>query len=367
MALFHGNLFSTEEGSLQKFDFRTQEWRTLEIPGSGNCDLFTVAGHLFATDNNSIFEISYDGQARILASTRRRPSTSALDSFENLGFRSPLGWGRSSPPELFSGPNQTTYADIGKKIFNWTGTDWREVLNLNISLPPEIFGNAVLFRSIPSYGSDDDAKLWIWDGNASTPELVLLDRPQPHPGIFNSRREPSEDTKPAHPFWKPLAGEYLTRSAATFYRSNLYFIIDHCTVTNAAGHPEVLEKDGYHAKLVCLSRDLDEPIVVPLKFNVELGTPPLKSLNERNESWTAMDPSSLDTIMHFSHDTLFLSQRDTPGIWAIPFPEIDSAVESQKNVLAARMALEKNGQWPRWSTRAKCWRSCVRGYLPNMI
>jgi hypothetical protein len=310
--------------------------------------LFTVAGHLFATDENTILEITDGGQGtRILASTRRRPAESTLDSLDNLGSPSPIAGGKPSPPELFSVPDHSICANIGNKVFSWDGNDWHEFPAPNLSQPPEIFQDAILFRSIPSFGSDNPANLWIWETNQPAPELALSDNPRPHPGIisfhqpgvFNPVYKPGDQT--AHPLWKSPVGDYLTDSAATFYQTSLYFFIDHCMVTNVSGRWTVAGKNGYHAQLVCLIRNVSEPIIVPLKFDLDRGQPPLKNLGEEIEPWLAFNPSALATSMYFSHKTLFLSQRNTPGLWAIPISEIESAVSAQKQLQCAKQAQAK--------------------------
>lgn len=345
MILFQGNLFSCGEGRLQKFDFRQRQWQNLEIPERGSYDLFAVAGHLLATDANTILEIIGGGNGtRILASTRRRPVKSALDSLDNLGSPSPLGGGRPLPPELFSVSDHSIYANIGSKIFSWDGNDWHELSTPNLSQLPEIFQDAVIFRSMPSFGSDDPANLWIWLKNQSAPELALSDKPKPHPGVinfhapgsFNPMHKSGDQT--VHPLWKSPVDEYLMDSAITFYQSNLYFFVDHCAITNMSGQWTVIEENGYHAQLVCLSRDVSEPIMVPLKFDLNRGQPPLKSLGEKIEPWLTFNRSALATAMYFSHNTLFLSQRNTPGIWAIPTSEIELAVEKQKQILLVKQA-----------------------------
>ena len=98
-----------------------------------------------------------------------------------------------------------------------------------------------------------------------------------------------------------------------------------------------MEKGGYQAELVCLSRGLNEPVVVPLKFNDNNGQPPLINLHERSDLISPI-------WMFFSGDTLFLGQPETPGIWAIPISEIESAVEKQKQILLARMPLKQDNQ-----------------------
>ena len=274
MALFHGDLFSCENGPFQKFNFQKREWQKLEIPEQESYDLFTVAGHLFATDENTILEITDGGQGtRILASTRRRPAQSALDLLDNLGSPSPLAGGKPLPPEVFSVSDHSICASIGNKILSWDGNDWHEFPAPNISQPPEIFQEAVIFHSIPSYASDNPANLWIWERNQPAPELALSERPKPPPGIinapgvFNPKHKPGDQI--VHPLWKSQADDYLMRSAVTFYQTNLYFFVDHCIVTNVSGHWTVAEKDGYHAQLVCLSRDVSEPIIVSLKFDLD--------------------------------------------------------------------------------------------------
>jgi len=347
LALFQGELFSSENGPLQEFNFQKREWRNLEIPEQDGYELFTVAGHLFATDDNTILEITDGGRrTRVLASTRRRPVKSALDSLDNLGSPSPFAGGKPLPPELFSISDHSIYADIGNKIFSWDGNDWHELSMLNLSQPPEIFQDAVIFRSIPSYSSDSPANLWIWEKNQPAPELALSDGPKPHPGIINFRPSgginptPTLGDQPSHPLWKSPAGNYLTDWAATFYQTNLYFFVDHCIVTNMFGHWTVAEQNGYHAQLVCLSRKVSRPIIVPLKFDLDHGQPPLKSLGEQIEPELAFRSSALATAMYFSRNTLFLSQRNTPGVWAIPISEIETAIAEQKQARLAGIAQE---------------------------
>ena len=126
------------------------------------------------------------------------------------------------------------------------------------------------------------------------------------------------------------------RSAVTSYKSNLYFFVHHTDVMGADGFYTAMEKDGYHAELVCLSRDLAEPIVVPLKFDVQQA--PLKG--------TAPWENALDWL-HFAGNDLYIGQKDSPsnshslGFWAIPISEIESAVEKQKQILLARMPLKQ--------------------------
>jgi hypothetical protein len=334
--LFNGSFYLSAGGQLQKYDFATKQWKNLEVPGLNNSQLVAVKGRLYAANSESIFEITGpSNDTRILASTRRRPAASTLDSLDTLGSPSPTAGGYPLPPQLFSGPEYSLYASVGNKIFGWDGNDWREILTMNISQVPEIFQDAVIFRS----GSMlDPANLWIWAKNQSAPELCLHDKPKPHPQLNLGRDNPDNQT--ARPLWKSPDGDYLTSAAAMFYKSNLYFFVDHGVVTNDSGHWTVAERNGYHAKLVCLSRDLAEPIVVPLKFDLQRGQPPLKSLGEKlGQSRAPWDTSP--SWIFFAEDTLYIGQADTLGIWTVPISEIETAVTIQKQQLLAKASQEK--------------------------
>jgi Ca2+-binding EF-hand superfamily protein len=332
--LFKDELYLSVADEIHKCDLSTRQWETLSISGQNNSRLFAVDGHLYAANGETIFEITDDGKStHILASTRRRPAVSALDSLDDLGS-----------PILFSGLNQSLCASVGNKIYSWDGNDWREILTVNISQPPEVFEDGVVFRSSPSYGSDEPASLWIWKKDQSAPELCLLDKPKRHTGIINSPfRKLNNQNLP--PRWQSLDNEYLTSSSATFFKSNLYFFVDHVVVTNVAGRWTVSEEDGYHAKLVCLSQDSSEPIVVPLKFDTNLGQPPLKSLGEKFEQAPWLTGS---TWMYFAGDALYIGQPDSPTIWTIPVSGVEVAIATQKRILltqtAQAMAATKQAQ-----------------------
>jgi hypothetical protein len=143
-----------------------------------------------------------------------------------------------------------------------------------------------------------------------------------------------------NPLWKLPEGDSFADSAATFFKSNLYLYIDHAIVTNVSNRWMVAENDGYHAKLICLSRDLHEPIVVPLKFDLERGRPPLKSLGQGH--FLLPWEKACSTWMHFAGDTLYISQPDTPGIWGIPVSEVEAAVTAQKALLLKKAAQVSN-------------------------
>jgi len=326
LELFQGELYLKVGSQIQKYDSNTKQWEVLNVPAKISSVLFAINGRLFVVSDESIFEITDGGKGtHILASTRRRPAASALDSLDSLGS-----------PILFLGTNNSVCTSIGNKVFNWNGNDWHELFTLNFSQPPEVFQDTIIFRSI-----GDPANLWIWEKNQFAPELALSDGPKPHPdvsppGFFSPMHKSSDQTE--HPLWKSPGGDYLTDSAVTFYKSNLYFFVDRCIVTNVSGHWTVAEKNGYHAELVCLSRDFSEPIVVPVKFDLESGQPPLKSLGEKMER---ISPEISATWMSFVGDALYVGHPNIPGIWTIPISEVETAIAVQKQTQLIKLVKKR--------------------------
>jgi hypothetical protein len=336
--LFRGDLYSCLDGPLEKYSFQAGEWRNLEIPVQGKFDLFAVNDRLFGANSDSIFEIKDDGNISILASTRRRPAVTILDSLDDFGTSS-IWSGGFSPPELFSSADGSLCASIEQKIYRWDGNDWHDILTLNISRSPEIFDDAVIFRHFSSFGPDDLGLLWIWNKGQSSPELCLADKPRPNPGIMTSPyRMP--DNQDLRPLWRSLDNEYLASAPAISYQTNLYFFVEHADVTNSNGQWIVVDKDGYDAKLVCLSREIAGPIALPLKFDAGQGQLPLKILGEKI-SIMPMDSPILDTILHFSGEKLFFSEQDIGGVWEISVSNIESAMAAQKQIFSAQLAGQK--------------------------
>lgn len=324
--LFHHHMYSSMDGSIKEFDFAQREWRQV-LSNNGN-NLFSVAGRLYSAGPDVILELSDGGTTRILASTRRVPAVTSLDSLQSF-----------DSPQLYAGPDQSLCASIGNHVYRWDGSDWHEILNMDISRPPEIFDDSIIFRAIGRFGSDDRSSLWLWDKSQSEPKLCLSDKPKPHPGINNPAssnqrfpwlRQPAHQVQPTHPQWESLPDDYLTSSPVTVYNSNLYFFVDHADVTNSGPHWMAVEKNGYHAKLVCLARNSATPTVVPLNFDTTRGQPPLTALGKRIAPWLMFKSGALDVILQFSGDSLYLVARNTPGVWAIPISELDSAIAVQR-------------------------------------
>jgi len=323
--LFDDSLFLSFSGQIHKYDFKTGQWQILDFPGQKQSKLFAIEGHLYAANDETILEITDGGKAtRLLASTRRRPAASALDSIDSFGS-----------PVLFSSSNYLLCANIGSKIYGWDGKDWHEIITLDNLNSLEPIEDGFIFRST-------QGNLWVWQKNQSAPDLWLSDAPKPQPGVRNNGLNQTNNP-PLHPLGKSPADVPLTGCVATFFKSNLYFLVDHTIVTNQPGARTVVDKDGYNVRLVCLSRDCPEPLVVPLKFDSKL---------MRHVIRLGQSSLSKSTWMHFSGENLYIGQADTWGMgyistdtiaeadklgyWTIPISEIEANIAAQKPAMLAK-------------------------------
>ena len=131
------DLFISDEAQVRHFNLETRLWRTLTIPEVGDSELFAVHSRLLAANVHSIIEILDGGNAtRILASTRRYPAVSELDT--QGGFASPT---------LFAGPGNLVRAHFGTNIYSWLGDNWRhDEATLSRSIPEPFEGGVLLTR-----------------------------------------------------------------------------------------------------------------------------------------------------------------------------------------------------------------------------
>lgn len=132
-----------------------------------------------------------------------------------------------------------------------------------------------------------------------------------------------------HPLVKSRNEDHLAGSGATFFNSDLYCLVDHTSAAFVSGRWTATEKDRYNAELVCLRRDFQEPLVIPLKFDLEqIHHVPLPGTQQ-----TVLPQS---TWMDFADGNLYIGQSESPGIWVIPIVDIKNGIAAQKQALLAK-------------------------------
>lgn len=345
--LWHGEIFTSNGGQLSKYDDASRTWRTLELPQSDNCELFTVNGHLYTADTNSIIEILDDGNAtQIVARNRRQPPVSNLDT-EYLGT-----------PILFPGRNHSLRLSTGTKVFTLNENRWQEDFALAWTpFQPEICDGGILFRDVePTYQS---VRLYLLSTEGDTSELCLFQNPSKALMATRIGRPNPNRLRNPDPLWKLPADLSLLALPAALQESNLCVLIDHSEaqdIVNERQHVitgrKILPKNGYHAELLWFSRGLPSPQHIFLKFDSTDGCPPVTG---NNRSLYPMPPSAPQSWLLSANDVLIFGLENArgfvpvggsgmspmdckPGVWLVALSRIEPSIAVQRQIQLADQA-----------------------------
>ena len=247
-------------------------------------------------------------------------------------------------------------------IYTWEHDGWQKAMPLSPPPPDqqpiEGLEEGFLYRTeSPLY-----ADVWVWENGRPAPELWLHDnlktvgqavggsvnylRPSgSNPGgfteIVNGLKVGTRHNDLFTPRNQAPLHDYLAGTVATFYKSRLFFLVDHSEQTNNAGSWTLVAKDGYNVRLFCVSSALGPPVEVPLNLDLSQeqpswGYPPL--LPRRQE---LINPF---TWMRFVGDNLYIGQDYTLGVWVIPISKIEAAIDAQKQILLAKTRQEEEAK-----------------------
>ncbi|EEF57910.1 CsgG/HfaB family protein [Pedosphaera parvula] len=323
---FNGALYISDWEGIKRYDSRTMEWEDLHLPEARLCQLFAMGGRLYASSDDSIFEILDQGHStRLLASIRRRPEITLLDSLESL-----------DKPVLFPGPGKTVRTSVNGSIYSWDGQAWNRSLSLKLNKGPEDFADGTLLRFVPLSGA---AQIWFlphaetnavfcWQERVGNPYLRPATTGEPQTNVASAPK----------PFWKPKPGVQIAQGACVAINTNLYFFQEDCGVTNLSGHMTAVERNGHHGFLFCLNPEVQDPLSIPLKFDTEHGAVPSSTLFRRAPRMGLTFPW-MATIA----GKLVIGHGSLPGIWVIPQTQIDAAIarDMQDNQSRRREAEKK--------------------------
>lgn len=330
--LWRGEAFTSDGGHIKKYDAVKKAWQVLEISDMGNCELFAVNGQLYAATPNLIVEILEGGtRTHILASNRRQPPVSALDT-ENLGT-----------PALFTGPGRSLRAAAGNKIVAWDGENWRTVCPApQAPMPPVISDDGIVFLAD---GWNAPAGIWRLATESDRVEFCLGQ--EARRGIGAAGSSPDKDSKPA---WKLPPEFSLPRLPTASRGPDLYLMADHAKSQDIVNEQEhliigktFLTQNGYHAELLCFASNYPAPQKIFLKFDSEDACLPVTG---DNHPAGFMRPNLPSGWLLFSTNYLFCGRETSDaipsgggdprisepktGVWMISLEQIDTEIARQK-------------------------------------
>jgi Ca2+-binding EF-hand superfamily protein len=342
--LWHRNVYSAFNNQIHKYDSDTKKWEVLAISDGNEYQLLNVNDHLYAANDTTVFEILDEGRStRLMASSRRNPPASALDSL-SLGT-----------PSLFEGPEHSLRIVAESKIFTWNSNDWR--LDCNAPLPKlgvYYFPSGVLFGLS---GNRKFYRVSFLSTNAIAPDTYLAGN-VPTPGF--DLRETS--TPPSKGIWS-VPHSRLDDLAAAPWRSNLLVLQDHSETEpivdsqqNVIVGERILAKGGAHAELQVFSRGAPLPQEVFLKFDSPNAQPPTLGHRAFNP-FTGANASTpvwmmpVDDNLYIGKENPFRMFSPTPlparkaiiyktGVWVLNMQEIQPLIAAQEHKQLGEIAEE---------------------------
>jgi len=307
LEIFENDLYVSDDDAIRRYDVKRKQWQELPFPGQERAQLFAVDKHLYAASPEGIWEILDGGQsAKILASVRRRPAVSRLDSRDNLG-----------KPILFSGKDHSLWAALDGEVLSWDGKDWNPVLKIEDAYRPEIFDGTAFFRVGKTPQSRE---LWRLSPTEPQPVLCLRESRRPLPGAYNAPQASARRNGPApEPLWKSSSGDDLVRNPLTIDGEAIYVVSVPLETTRTGTSDAMRNRPRIEPTLVCLMPEFCEPLIIPIRL--DSGSGPVTALRGLS--------GGVPIWIECSSEYLFIGALTLPGVWALPKAEIQAEIRRQ--------------------------------------
>ena len=310
---WEGDLYIGQWHSIKRFNPALSKWEKLDLPAPGDIRLFVANNKLYGASEESIFEITEHGRsAVVLASNRRRPAVSSLDSAESFG-----------QPALFPGPDGSLRVAFIRRVSAWDGRDWNPVRTPEFDTFDLMNQDIILRRARHM----SPAELWWLPNDQVKPELVWTEPwrdPQGAPAPPFRRGQLDVPLGKAR--WTSTNDLRLANAAFSKYGSALLFLIpnypDH-KVPNTQFVP--VEFEGRHANLVVLDPAFKEPLVIPVKFDIEHGDYPFNA-----SAGTMVNPLGTRPWLAVLKNDLVIGRTEMHGIWIMTRIELDAALDRER-------------------------------------
>ncbi len=304
--IFHNAIYVSDPDAIRHYDLRAKKWNELPFPEQERAQLYVVNDHLYAASSEGIWEILGDGQsAHILASVRRQPAVSSLDSQGSLG-----------KPVLFSGKDHALCAALKGEVFAWGGSDWKPVLTVKDAQVAINSQGTIFFRAIQS---GEPRELWRLSPNETQAALCLRDDQTTLGGMYN--RPMQRGTNDSKPLWKSPRGTAIALNPLALDGSTIY-VISVPSSTSATTRNSGTARNGrsLEANLVCLLPDNREPVTIPIQFDSTAGPVTLPNAGPSRGAGPWVESSATD---------LLIGASGLPGVWILPKSEIQTEIKRQ--------------------------------------
>jgi hypothetical protein len=310
-AWFRDSLYLSDWDTFQRWDPASGKWERLEPAWQDPATLQVIGDRLYGASSNAIVEILDSGRGvRILASNRRRPAASALDTLETFGSA-----------RVIPGPGIGLRARVGGHIHSWDGKDWKTVIER------------------------DDC--WVWPGATDTLVTPPL-RTQPW-AVWRLPHDSTAAVEVSLPYMPPLEPTVDTPRSRTVApsmgtgqdriydlprsrgvvadRGYAYFYQDLSGTRNPAVRYGAIPLGGRHGYLSRVRMDDGRVERVSVLFDNPAGEPPSEVLDGffGGRLW----PNESVWIVFTAQEVIFWKGKML-GIWRIPRADLEGAFEKAR-------------------------------------
>ena len=312
-----GCLYISSENEIRRYVLKEKQWEKLPVPVQGHGRICGIGRRLFLTTDDSILEV-VGTEARILASTRRQPAQTILDTLDGLG----------SPP-LLAGPDGSVRAVIKGSIYELASgnQDWTA-----IPTPPSVrdgtcavFDDGLLLATAPWSRADRPMlELVGLSKSARAPELLLA---QPNASPFSGAPGPlpgqARNSSPAAaPRWPLPKGVYALNHAMCVDGDTLWVLAGPPPARRPVPGPNPEENTPQQAVLFGLEPGQTSALAIGLK----LAAPGARAGGFGLASGLILQPTP---------QGLVVGRPMVPGLWLIPRAELERRREAWRAELRA--------------------------------
>jgi hypothetical protein len=281
--VINGEVFVTGQNVLFKRSRDSRNWTRFPSPERGG-DLWAIGNRLFLTSADSIYEVNpATGEARTLASARRRPSQGILDALPN--------W---TPPILTKGPNGIR-AIISASVYVFDGAQWNA---------------ETAFKNYSAQVAGSD--IFFCNRFMREPGQFLALPPEATAAISLAETEDCDSNPWPHRNW--------AFSRASFEQSRGFRLKTNCALLSFRSSAYLSQKDAPtrgESDLFVFVGESKEPVQIPIQF--EPGRNRFAAVPDAGLPWE---------FIACTDKHIWLRNKKNPGIWRLPLSEVEERLKA---------------------------------------
>lgn len=343
-------------------DMSARTWRSLPFPSGSYSGIFVVAGRLFLVSTDSLQEYEPGSQTlRVLASSKRRPALTVLDTIDRL---------RAST--IFPGSGSQVCVFVNKQVYGLEKGDWKLLSPRFFDWTPSVFEDGVLLRSTcmrdHSAGRNPNSLVRVstdlyraspggaaldhigsYENGFSRNDVLMWDSGQAFDSPVENARSNIVETNAIRA--KPMAWRASNRASifgapALMVGDRQFYYFEKTGVEGGRDGYSYFVRKAPDAGLMELAPGNPEPLTAPLVYDWPVKTNGATEVwTERNYYWIPFKrtfPVTAPPVWTaVAGGKLIVGQNVIPGVWVAPFTEVEAVFDSEDKARKGRLEAEE--------------------------